>query len=142
MEGNIIDAIYLGNLNPNEHMRIKDPEFLKLENNVAMLESRLNKQLGSKEKPLFDSFLDTYGSRNALEVRLRFMMTSEKLAEMLPEAFVILAKKEPDGWAKEALDFCRERGYMIGDETGNQQPMKPLLRQEAAQIIMKITGDK
>jgi hypothetical protein len=27
---------------------------------------------------------------------------------------------------------------MVGDGTGNQQPMKPLLRQEAAQIILNI----
>ncbi len=61
MEDNIIDAIYLGNLNPNERMQIKDPEFLRLENNVVMLESQLGKQL------------DTYGSMNALEARLRFI---------------------------------------------------------------------
>lgn len=69
-------------------------------------------------------------------------MTPEKLAEMLPEAFALLAKKEAAPWAKEALDYCKEKGYMVGDGNGNQQPMKPLLRQEAAQIIMNIAGDK
>lgn len=69
-------------------------------------------------------------------------MTPEKLAEMLPEAFALLAKKEAAPWAKEALDYCKEKGYMVGDGSGNQQPMKPLLRQEAAQIIMNIAGDK
>lgn len=65
-------------------------------------------------------------------------MTPEKLAELLPEAFAILAKKEAAPWAKEALDWCKENGYMVGDGTGNQQPMKPLLRQEAAQLIKNI----
>lgn len=69
-------------------------------------------------------------------------MTPEKLAEMLPEAFAILAKKEAAPWAKKALDYCKENGYMVGDENGNQQPMKPLLRQEAAQIIMNIAEGK
>lgn len=31
---------------------------------------------------------------------------------------------------------------MVGDESGNQQPLKPLLRQEAAQIIMNILGGR
>ena len=65
-------------------------------------------------------------------------MTAEKLAALLPEAFALLGKQEAAPWAKEALDWCRERGYMVGDGTGNQQPMKPLLRQEAAQMMMRI----
>lgn len=69
-------------------------------------------------------------------------MTPEKLAELLPEAFAIMAKKEPSEWAKGALEYCKEKGYMVGDASGNQQPMKPLLRQEAAQLIMNIVGDK
>jgi hypothetical protein len=52
-------------------------------------------------------------------------MTPERLAEMLPEAFALLAKKEAAPWAKEALDYCKEKGYMVGDGNGNQQPMKP-----------------
>ena len=65
-------------------------------------------------------------------------MTAEKLAEMLPEAFALLGRQKAAPWAQEALDWCREQGYMVGDGTGNQQPMKPLLRQEAAQMMMRI----
>ena len=65
-------------------------------------------------------------------------MDAKKLAEMLPEAFSILAEqKAGDGYEK-ALAYCKEAGIMKGDAHGNQMPKKPLTREEAAQMVYNI----
>lgn len=63
---------------------------------------------------------------------------AEKLAELLPDAFAILAKKEPGEGFDTALKFCKENGIMKGDAHGNQMPKKPLTREEAAQMVYNI----
>lgn len=59
-------------------------------------------------------------ARRMTESEEELDMTPEKLAELLPEAFAIMAKKEPSDWAKGALEYCKEKGYMVGDQSGNQ----------------------
>lgn len=65
-------------------------------------------------------------------------MDAEKLAELLPAAFAILAKKEPGDGFDTALKFCKDNGIMKGDASGNQMPKKPLTREEAAQMVYNI----
>lgn len=66
------------------------------------------------------------------------MITAEQLAALLPEAFAILAQNEADEWAKPALKWAKEQGLMVGDESGNQMPQKPVARQEMAQILFNM----
>lgn len=65
-------------------------------------------------------------------------MTAERLAELLPAAFAILAKEQAGKDFQEALDYCRGQGIMVGDKSGNQMPKKPLTREEAAQMVYNI----
>jgi peptidoglycan L-alanyl-D-glutamate endopeptidase CwlK len=68
-------------------------------------------------------------------------VTPEKLAELLPEAFAILAEKGASEWAKPALAWAKDKGIMVGDGTGNQMPQKPLTREEAAQVLYNALKD-
>lgn len=65
-------------------------------------------------------------------------MTAERLAELLPEAFAILAQKPASDWAKPALDWAKKQGIMVGDDTGNQMPQKPMMREEMAQMLFNM----
>ena len=69
-------------------------------------------------------------------------MDAEKLAELLPAAFAILAKKEPGEGYEAALKFCKDEGIMKGDTSGNQMPKKPLTREEAAQMVYNILNKR
>lgn len=70
---NIIDDLYLGNINPNENMRIRHPEYLNFAKDSVKLEERLGGILNTEQKKLFADFVNIYGSMNALEIRLRFI---------------------------------------------------------------------
>ena len=65
-------------------------------------------------------------------------MDAEKLAELLPEAFSILAEQKAGEGYETALAYCKEAGIMKGDAHGNQMPKKPLTREEAAQMVYNI----
>lgn len=65
-------------------------------------------------------------------------MDAEKLAELLPEAFSILAEQKAGEGYEKALTYCKEAGIMKGDAHGNQMPKKPLTREEAAQMVYNI----
>lgn len=65
-------------------------------------------------------------------------MDAKKLAELLPEAFSILAEQKAGEGYEKALSFCKEKGIMKGDTHGNQMPKKPLTREEAAQMVYNI----
>ena len=65
-------------------------------------------------------------------------MDAKKLAELLPEAFSILAEQKAGEGYEKALSFCKEKGIMKGDKEGNQMPKKPLTREEAAQMVYNI----
>lgn len=65
-------------------------------------------------------------------------MDAKKLAELLPEAFSILAEQKAGKGYENALTYCKEAGIMKGDAHGNQMPKKPLTREEAAQMVYNI----
>ena len=65
-------------------------------------------------------------------------MDAKKLAELLPEAFSILAEQKAGEGYEKALTYCKEAGIMKGDAHGNQMPKKPLTREEAAQMVYNI----
>jgi hypothetical protein len=69
----IIDDLYLGNINPNENMRIRHPEYLSFAAESVKLEKELGAILNDDQKKLFDDFVMICGSMNALEIRLRFI---------------------------------------------------------------------
>jgi hypothetical protein len=71
-----------------------------------------------------------------LDNRRRTTYDAEKLAELLRG--VCLLRRWNRRLGEGGLGVLPRKGYMVGDGTGNQQPLKPLLRQEAAQIIMNI----
>jgi peptidoglycan L-alanyl-D-glutamate endopeptidase CwlK len=79
---------------------------------------------------------ETYGDPDNFKKTWREdMITAEQLAELLPEAFVLMGQKPASEWAKPALAWAKDNGLMVGDATGNQMPCKPLTREEAAQIL-------
>lgn len=70
---NIIDDLYLGNINPNENMRIRHMEYLRFAKESVDLEQTLSGCLPQEEKKMFEDFVNKSGSMNAIEVRLRFI---------------------------------------------------------------------
>ena len=70
---NIIDDLYLGNINPNELTQIVHTEYKKLGKESVELQDWLLKNLESDSKKKFEDFVDKSYSMNAIEVRLRFI---------------------------------------------------------------------
>lgn len=70
---NIIDDLYLGNINPNENTRIQHAEYLKLGKHSCEIEAVLRERLNKEDKKLFEDFTNAMGTMNAIEVRLRFI---------------------------------------------------------------------
>lgn len=70
---NIIDDLYLGNINPNELTRIVHIGYKKLEKEALLLQAWLLDNLEGDSARNFDDFVDKNGYMNAIEVRLRFV---------------------------------------------------------------------
>ena len=70
---NIIDDLYLGNINPNELTQIVNGEYKQLAEEALMSQNWLLKTLDDDSKSEFDLFVDKNGNMNAIEVRLRFI---------------------------------------------------------------------
>lgn len=51
----------------------------------------------------------------------------------------VQAKKPADPWAVPAIEYCNERGYMVGDTTGNFRPQSFVKREELAAVVKSIT---
>lgn len=52
-----------------------------------------------------------------------------------------LAGKPVSGWAQEAVDFVKARGYMSGDTDGSFRPQSPVTRQEMAAVLQNALGE-
>ena len=70
---NIIDDLYLGNINPNELTRIVHKGHKKLAKEALALHEWLSINLEGDSAKKFAQFVDKNGSMNAIEVRLRFI---------------------------------------------------------------------
>ena len=70
---NIIDDLYLGNINPNELTKIVHTGYIKLAKETVELEHWLLERLEEDCTEKFEEFVDRCGSMNAIEVRLRFI---------------------------------------------------------------------
>lgn len=46
------------------------------------------------------------------------------------------AEKAVSGWAKPAIEYCKENGIMNGDDDGEFRPQSNITRQEVAQVAM------
>ena len=53
-----------------------------------------------------------------------------------------LAELPVSGWAAEAVEFCRAKGWLQGDADGRLRPQCPITRQELAVILARVFGDK
>lgn len=82
-----------------------------------------------------DKFIETW-------IKEDTKITAEQIAELLPRAFAILAKKPASSWSAKALEWAKRSGLMVGDESGNQMPQKPLTREEAAQMFYNMYGSE
>ena len=49
--------------------------------------------------------------------------------------FAALEKKPVSGWAKEAVDYVKAQGYMLGDADGSFRPQSPITREEVAAVL-------
>ena len=70
---NIIEELYLGNINPSGLTRIVHKGYKKLAKEAADLHEWLSSNLEGDSVKKFDQFVDKDGSMNAIEVRLRFI---------------------------------------------------------------------
>ena len=70
---NIIDDLYLGNLNPSESTRIIHKEYNKLAGEAVALEEWLSGNLEGDGAKKFGEFVHKECSMGAVEARLRFV---------------------------------------------------------------------
>lgn len=49
------------------------------------------------------------------------------------------AKKPADPWAAQAINYCKEHGYMVGDASGNFRPQSFVKREELAAVVQSVT---
>lgn len=52
------------------------------------------------------------------------------------------AQKDADAWAKPAVEFVKARGLMQGDAGGGFRGRSPVARQELAQVLLNLEGQK
>lgn len=52
-----------------------------------------------------------------------------------------LAKAPADTWAEAAIQYCVERGIMVGDPDGNFRPQSPVKREELAAVLKALFAD-
>jgi len=100
---NIIDELYLGDINPNENMQIDNPCYSKLSKQAYSLSEQLESKLNPEEKKLFEAFINADCSMLALEVRLRFIEGFRLGAKIMLD---VLASPNPDVGFD--LDFLEE----------------------------------
>ena len=62
-------------------------------------------------------------------------MTQEQFNKMMDNYLVQLAKQPASPWAKEDLAWAKKEGLIMGDENGNQMPLKFMTRQELAAVL-------
>lgn len=84
---NVIDDLYLGNINPNETMRLGHPEYLNDAKDSVKLERQLGSMLSTEQKKLFDEFVTICGSMNEREVRLGFIEGFRLGAKIMLDVF-------------------------------------------------------
>jgi len=70
---NIIDDLYLGNVNPSEFNRIVHLDYRRMAKESANVHDWLLKNLEGDSAIKFDEFVDKNGSMNEIEVRIRFV---------------------------------------------------------------------
>ena len=70
---NIIDDLYLGNINPNEFTQIVHQDYKKLARESIDLQEWLSDNLEGDSEKRFDDFVDKDCDMHAIEVRLRFV---------------------------------------------------------------------
>lgn len=68
----ILEELYLGNLNPNEHTRMEDPEYLQMLAEVVRQEEQLRAKLPEEQRKLLEQWVNGSGGLAAWEIRLRF----------------------------------------------------------------------
>lgn len=66
------------------------------------------------------------------------MLSYEKFIEYMTRYEQERAQRAESEWAKKAVEYCRENGFMVGDEKGNFKPQSPITRQEAAQVVYNL----
>lgn len=69
-------------------------------------------------------------------------MTQEKFNQMMNNYLVELAKEQPSSWSAQARNWCETNGIINGDENGNRMYKKPITREELAQIVYRLHGEK
>jgi len=70
---NIIDDLYLGNINPNEFTHIVHRGYRHLLGEAVACEEWLAKHLKGDSQSRFSAFVDKNEAMNSIEVRLRFI---------------------------------------------------------------------
>ena len=65
-------------------------------------------------------------------------MTQEEFNGFMNNYLTSLAKESTSDWAKEAVEYCKDNGILVGDEQGNMMSQKFVSRQELAAIVQRL----
>jgi len=93
---NIIDDLYLGNINPNEFTRIVHTGYKRLSKEAADLHDWLFENLEGDSKSKFEDFVDRDCSMNVIEVRLRFIEGFRLGAQIMLDVLTCPELKGPE----------------------------------------------
>jgi len=77
----------------------------------------------------FCTYMERWLKENA-EVQFNLLMRSW---------LAVAALKPADPWAEDAIAYCKEHGYMVGDASGNFRPQSFVKREELAAVVKSTT---
>lgn len=66
-------------------------------------------------------------------------MTYEQFKDYMNRYLREIANAPADAWAVPAIEYCKDQGLMVGDESGNFKPQSPVRREELAAVIKGLT---
>lgn len=64
-------------------------------------------------------------------------MTQEQFDKLMDSYLARRGTQPASDWAQPALDYCKDKGIMVGDDTGAMRPQSFVTRQELAQVVMQ-----
>jgi hypothetical protein len=69
---------------------------------------------------------------------LPILPLSDELKIIVGGTPMVFKDVEQDRWSKSAIDFCVEKGLMIGFEDGTFRPTEPVTREQIAVILERL----
>lgn len=83
----VLEKLYYGNINPNEHFSENTPEYSKLVKTAFDNETKLNQRLDDEGNKLLNQLLDAVSEMHSIELCQYFIEAWKLSAQLMLETF-------------------------------------------------------